>query len=180
MAQGEMPTVQLHGMYRDILRRSDGSTIWRRDWTPNTIVTDCRRLLAGFMRGAPTAAGIQGLHVGIGLPAWDQETEPTPPSSSQAALVDPFPHLIPQSALQIDFMEGDTISGQPTNRLQIVATLGPGVPAWPDVNHPAGTLREFGLVGEFDGGTVLLNYVTHLAIQKDAASTLERTIWLVF
>jgi len=72
----------------------------------------------------------------------------------------------------------------PTNRLQVAVRLGPGVPPWPepgpDPDHPTSTLREFGLFGQLGGATVLINYITHVAIAKDAASTLDRIIWLVF
>ena len=170
-------------MYRDVLRDAAGRVKWTRGWQKNAIVTDCRRLLAGFMRGAPTGTlGIQGLQVGTGLAAWDQPPGPPPPTAGQVALVDPHPFTIPLADLQIDFLAltSDSVSADPTNRLQIVASLGPGVPSWPDANHATSTLREFGLVGALDGATLLINYVTHPAIVKDPTSTLERTIWLVF
>jgi hypothetical protein len=173
----------LQGMYRDVLRDTAGRVTWDRGWQMNAIVTDCRRLLAGFMRGAPPGTlGIQGLQVGTGLAAWDQPPGPPPPTAGQAALVDPHPFTVPVANLQIDFLDltTDSVSAAPTNRLQIVASLGPGVPSWPDSDHATSTLREFGLVGQLNGATVLINYVTHPAIVKDPTSTLERTIWLVF
>jgi hypothetical protein len=156
---------------------------WDRGWHKNAIVIDCRRLLAGFMRGTPTGAlGIRGLQVGAGLTAWDQPPGPPPPTAGQVALVDPHPFTVPVANLQIDFLNltTDSVSATPTNRLQIVAKLSAGVPSWPDANHATSTLREFGLVGQLNGATVLINYVTHPAIVKDPTSTLERTIWLVF
>jgi hypothetical protein len=171
------------GTYRDLLRGPDGRVRWRSGPRKNVIVVDCRRLLAGFMRGTPTnALGIQGLRVGAGSDAWDQPPGPPPPVPGQAELVDPNPFTVPRADLQIDFLDGPNVIADPTNRIQVVATLGPGVPPWPDTatNHPTSTLREFGLVGELDGATVLIDYVTHLAIPKDPSSTLERTIWLTF
>ena len=172
----------LHGMYRDVLWDSTGHMRQDRGWHKNAIVTDCRRLLAGFMRGTPTALGIRGLQVGAGLAAWDQLPGPPPPTAGQVALVDPHPFTVSVADLQIDFLNltTDSVSAVPTNRLQIVATHRQGVPPWPDANHATSTLREFGLVGELNGATVLINYVTHPAIVKDSTSTLERTIWLVF
>jgi hypothetical protein len=183
MSNTDIVVANLQGMYRDVLRDAAGRVTWDRGWQKNAIVTDCRRLLAGFMRGSPTGAvGIQGLQVGIGLPAWDQPPGPPPPSAGQVALVDPHPFTVLAADLQIDFLNltTDSVSPEPTNRLQIVASLGPGVPSWPDADHATSTLREFGLVGQLDGATVLINYVTHPAIVKDPTSTLERTIWLVF
>jgi hypothetical protein len=183
MLNTDIVAANLQGMYRDVLRDSAGHMRWDRGWQKNAIVTDCRRLLAGFMRGAPTGAlGIRGLQVGTGLAAWDQPPGPPPASSGQASLVDPHPFTVPVADLKIDFLAltSDTVSADPTNRLQIVASLGPGVPSWPDANHTTSTLREFGLVGALDGATLLINYVTHPAIVKDPTSTLERTIWLVF
>jgi hypothetical protein len=117
----------------------------------------------------------------MGNAAWDVVPPGTPPPTpGQVALVDPKPHTVPRAQLVFSYLNGAVVSPTPTNRLQIVATLGPGIPAWPDANHATSTLREFGLVGDLDGATVLLNYVTHAAIPKDPFSTLERTIWLIF
>jgi hypothetical protein len=174
------PTGTLYGIFHDVLRDAHGQITWAGGWQKNTIVTDCRRLLAGFLRGTPTGAvGIQGLRVGAGLAVWDQPPGPPPPASNQAALVDLKSHLIPRANLQFSYLTGSTVTGTPTNRLQIVAILGPAVPPWPDANHPTSTLREFGLIGQLDGNDILINYRTHPAIAKDPSSTLERTIWLV-
>jgi hypothetical protein len=175
----EDATGALHGMYHDVLRGPRGRVRWDRGWTHNTIVVDCRRLLAAFMAGPAFSLGIQGLSVGQGIDAWDASAPP-PPSASQTALVDPNPFLVPRAALQIDFLTGSTITATPTNRLQIVATLGPNLPTWPDANHVSGNLREFGLIGRLNGASTLINYVTHPVIVKDPTSTLTRTIVLVF
>jgi hypothetical protein len=181
MSNAESVTVELHGMFRDVLRDADGNVTWDSGWQKNAIVADCRRLLAGFMRGAPsTTLGIQGLRVGAGLPVWDQPPGPPPPTPNQVALVDPNPFTVQRASLQLAYLTGATVTATPTNRLQIVATLGPGVPPWPDGTHSTATLREFGLFGRLDGTDVLLNYRTHPAIAKDPSSTLERTIWLIF
>ena len=169
----------LRGSYRDVLRDAGGAVVWDRGWRSNTIVGDCRRLLATFMRGAPGSAGVLGLQVGAGSAAWDATGPPAPPAG-QTALVDPSPFTVPPADLQIDFLDAGVISATPTSRIQIEATLGPGTPPWPDGGHPTGNLREFGLVGDLDGTPVLINYVTHPVIAKDPASTLERTIWLQF
>lgn len=178
----EHATEGLYGQFRDVLHDADGRRVWDRGWVRNTIVADCRRLLAGFVRGTPTVSeAVIGLAVGAGLPAWDSSGPPQP-SPTQSALVDPNRHLVPRSQLQLDFINpaNGTISAQPTGTLQLKATLGPGVPAWPDANHATSTLREFGLVARLDGTNILINYRTHPAIAKDPASTLERTVWLVF
>jgi hypothetical protein len=175
----EHVTVELHGMYRDVMRGPDGRVLWEREWTHNTIVVNCRKLLAGFMKGGGLSLGIQGLRVGQGLDTWDQ-TSPPLPTPAQTAMVDPHPFLVGPAALQIDFIDGATVTNVPTNRVQIVATLGPNAPPWPDNNHAAANLREFGLVGQLKNDETLINYVTHPVIVKDPASTLTRTIWLVF
>ncbi|MBO0869182.1 MAG: hypothetical protein J2P15_11495 [Micromonosporaceae bacterium] len=178
----ERPAAGLYGKFRDVLRDRAGSIVWDRGWVRNAIVVDCRRLLAGFMRGAPTATqGVLGLQVGAGAPSWDTAGTPAP-TANQVALVDAQPFTLPRSQLQLDFIDPATgaVSAQPTGTLQVKAVLGPGVPNWPDANHPTSTLREFGLAAQLNGATVLINYRTHPAIAKDPASTLERTVWLVF
>lgn len=180
-AQGEQVGSGIYGIFRDVLRDPAGQVIWDSGWNKNAIVDDCRRVLSAFMRGAPVGAlGVQGLLVGAGLAAWDVPPGPPPPASGQTSLVDPSPFLLPRIDLQFDFLAGDVPSPTPTNRLQIAASFGPGVPPWPDGSHASATLREFGLVADLDGTPVLINYRTHPAIPKDPASTLERTIWLTF
>ena len=169
----------LKGMYRDVIRGPNGVVLTDRGWRDNAIVVDCRRLLASFTRGAP-ALGIQAMRFGAGQAAWDVDGTPLA-APGQAALVDPVPFNVPTADLDIDFLDdGGLVTAAPTNRLQIIATLAPGEPAWPDADHAASSLREFGLAGELDGNPVLINYVTHPVINKDPGSTLERTLWLVF
>jgi hypothetical protein len=178
MQPDERPTLHLAGMYRDVVRDSGGRVLRDSGWKSNAIVVDCRRVLASLMGGGP-ALGIQGLAVGAGLAAWDG-TGPPPATPTQVALEDPNPFVVPAASLAIDFVDAGVITATPTNRLQIVASLGPGAPPWPNGTHVSASLREFGLVGELNGAPVLINYVTHPVINKDPTSTLERTIWLVF
>jgi hypothetical protein len=182
MGTNERIAAGLSGTYRDVLRDAAGRVVWESGWRRNTIVVDCRRLLAGFLRGSPTVAmGITGVQFGAGVPAWDQ-TPPPAPTENQTALADGSPFTLPRAQLQVDFLDpaGTAVSATPTRKLQVVAKLGPGVPAWPDAQHPTTALREFGLVASLENQTVLLNYVIHPVITKDPTSSLERTIWLVF
>jgi len=184
MNEGYVVTEGLHGRYRDVIRDGNGRIRYDSGWMNNTIVVDCRRLLAGFMRGAPTVTvGIEGLQLGAGLDLWDQTGAPQP-APGQTQLVDPNPHTVDRASLRIDYLDPATgnVSALPTSRIQIVAQIRPGVPPWPDgnPNHASPTLREFGLVARLDGNTVLINSVRHPAIPKDPTSTLDRTIWLVF
>jgi hypothetical protein len=172
--------IGLIGVYRDVLRDPEGRVTWDSGVRKNVIVGDCRRLLAAFMHSANSPTGIQGIKVGAGLASWDQTGTP-PASPTTTALVDPNPYVVPVANLTLSYLTGANVSGTPTNRLQIVATLGPGIPPWPhSPDHVDGTLREFGLFGKLDTNDVLIDYVTHPAIVKDPASTLERTVWLVF
>lgn len=169
----------LHGRWRDVIYDRAGREIGRSEVRRNAIVIDCRRLLAAFMAGS-SSLGIQGLLFGAGDPDWDSSSPP-PATAAQTALIDTNAFLVPAASLAMDFVdEIGAVSASPTNRLQIVATLGAGEPPWPDGNHVAGSLREFGLIGELGGNPALINYVTHPVINKDPASTLERTLWLVF
>lgn len=176
----ETTTLVMRGFYRDVLRGADGEIVWDRGWRKNAIVADCRRLIAGALHGPPTTAtAIEGLLVGAGADVWDASAPPQP-KGTETKLVDPNPFLAQGATVQIDFLEGGTVVASPTNRLQIKVILGPNLPNWPDPNHVTGNLREFGLAARLNGNRVLLNYVTHPVIAKDPASTLERTIWLVF
>jgi hypothetical protein len=175
----EDSTREIHGIYRDVLHGPNGRVVWDRGRKNNMIVQNCRQLLASFIGGAVPSLGIQGLRVGQGSDIWDQTAPPTP-SPTQFALVDPNAFLLPKNSLQISFISAGTVTATPTNQLQIVATLGPNQPPWPDAGHAAGNLREFGLVGRLNNAETLINYVTHPVIVKDPTSTLTRTIWLTF
>jgi hypothetical protein len=179
-----LPTIEgpaLQGQYRDVLQDGDGRVTWEAPWRKNVIVDGCRRLLAGFMHGGESAGGIIGLRVGAGLAAWDAAPPPAPAPTVEK-LVDPGYFTVEPSNLAIDYLEPatDNVSAKATSRIQVVATLGPGVPTWPDAQHTTITLREFGLVGKLGADEVLVNYRIHPAIAKDPTSTLVRTIWLVF
>jgi len=182
MPQTDNVTPNLHGRYHDVLRDASGRMLWDSGRRSNTIVINCRRLLAGLMRRAPNTLGIQALHVGAGDANWDRQATLPPSDPNRTALVDPHPLVFPLDQPQFDYLEidSDNVSNTPTSKLRVIARLGPNTPPWPDANHPTSTLREFGLVGGLDGNTVLINYVAHPAIVKDPTSTLERTIWLVF
>lgn len=180
-----MPTAHsrslpLSGRFRDVVLDRHGRVTSETAWQANVIVDDCRRLLATFMHNVPATVGVKGLQVGAGLPAWDQVPAPAPvPGTMQ--LADPNPFLVPPAALAITYLDATSnVTATPTNRIQIVATLAPGVPPWPDASHASLTLREFGLVGSLGGSDVLINYRIHTAIAKDPTSTLVRTIWLTF
>jgi hypothetical protein len=167
------------GHYRDVLLDAQGRALWSSGWRSNAIVADCRRLLAAFTLGLVNTDGIIGLQIGAGLASWD--TGGTPPATSaQTQLVDLNPFTVPLATLQIDFLSAGVVSATPTDRVQVHATIGPGLPPWPDLNHSSLDLREFGLVGSLGGATVLMDYVTHPVIVKDPTSTLDRTIWLQF
>jgi hypothetical protein len=181
MLNEEIPTMGLRGSYRDVVHDATGRITWDSGWQKNTIVVDCRRLLAGFMKGEANTLGIRGLQFGAGSPAWDAGLPP-PPSPAETTLVDRAPYEVPVAGLALDYLDPatGTVTLTPTHRLQIVATLGVNQPSWPDGNHVASTLREFGLIGQLGGTTVLINTVRHVAIPKDPVSTLVRTIQLVF
>lgn len=175
----EHPTDGLHGMWRDVIRDATGRVLARQEVRSNAIVTDCRRALAVFVAGKG-GPGIEGLWFGRGDPNWDVAGTP-PATAAQVALVDPNPFFLAAAAIKIDYVDDlGTVVAAPTRKVQIVANLPPGSPPWPDANHPALALREFGLASHLGAAPVLLNYVTHPVINKDVASSLERTIWLVF
>ena len=174
----------LHGRFRDVMRDGADEVRWDHGWQENVIVTDFRRVLAGFIRGSPpVVTGLVGLRVGAGLAAWDSPPGPPPATPDTTALVDPAPFTVararPADRLRRPGHRHHQRSAHPLApdprlaRAERAAVA--GRPA-----HPTSTLREFGLVATLGGADVLLNYRTHPAIAKDPASTLERTIWLVF
>ncbi len=168
----------MSGIYRDRLIGPDKRLLHDSGWVSNTIVTNCRVLLAGFMKN-DFPNGIQFMAVGQGDEAWDS-TGPPAADESDTDLVNRFAPEIEVSALQIDFLnETDQPTVTPTNRLQITATLSPGYPA-PIAPLNTYPLREFGLFGRAGGADYMINYIRHPAIHKDAAATLIRVVRLFF
>ena len=184
----------LRGEYRDLVVDADGRVTYDSGWQHNAIVDTFRVILAAFAKGLPTTtAGIRGIRLGAGNPTWDTAGTPSP-ATNALDLVDPtryeltlpIPATPAFAGTSITFRYIDPATGlpkldtDPRSKIEIVVTLGPKIPPWPDGTHPDATLREFGLVGELNGSLTLLNYRTHPAIARDPFSSLIRTIWLTF
>jgi hypothetical protein len=191
MHNEELPTTGFHGTYRDVLYDEAGRVTWDGGWRKNVIIADCRRFLAALMAtdtvANPTKTGILGVKFGQGDPNWDASITGPPQPLPTSTLVDQHPYKVtPASAPPLVFQyivpgTVGTVSVPPTNILQIVATLVANQPNWPgDGFHNNATLREFALYAQLNGADVLVNLVRHVAIPKDPASILVRTIQLVF
>lgn len=169
----------IKGIYRDVLTSGDGRIIHDSGWTSNTIVDSCRILLAGFIKNE-ASTGIQFLAVGQGQDTWDAQGPPPSDPATTTDLVHRHAPPIPIGQLNLAYLDKDlNVVGQPTNRLQITATLAPGYPTplAPLNTYP---LREFGLFGHFKGQDFMLNSIRHPVIHKDAAATLVRVVRLFF
>ena len=172
-----MSSLALKGIYRDCLRNSHGDVISDSGWRSNMIVLRCRTLLSGFLKN-DTALGIQALQVGRGDPSWDVTPPPLPDPNTLNALTDATPFEMPVGQLTLEYLDTtDSVIATPTNRLQITATLGPNIPPSPPNPFP---LREFGLFGQLGGVRYMIDYIRHPLIEKDATTTLERKVRLIF
>lgn len=171
----------IKGIYRDLLKGPNDDIIYDSGWVSNTIVDNCRNLLAGFMKNDPSESieGIRYLAVGKGLEEWDISGAP-PPNSSVIQLVDKNPFQIQVADLDLVYLrENDEEVKGPTNRLQITATLGTNKP--PAVASVSSyPLREFGLFGKFGGEPYMIDCIRHPVIHKDVSATLIRVVRLYF
>ncbi len=171
-----MSDLIIKGIYRDRLLDAGGQLVFDSEWKSNLIVTNCRVLLAGFMRNEVSARGIRNLQVGQGDPAWDTTPPPAPPPSSNTLVDNTTKFTIPVANLILQYLnDSDAIVPGPTSRVEITATLGPNQPVAGIYN-----LREFGLFGELNGQPFMIDYVRHPVIQKSGSFTLERRIRLIF
>lgn len=178
-----MPVI-IEGIYRDVLWRGPArERVYDSGWKSNMIVLRCRQLLAAFMKGDQTESplGIQSLKLGRGDAAWDNATPSKPDPNVITQLVDGAPFVIPKSALTLRYLDtNNEFSSVATNRLEIVAVIGPGQPA-PETGLPSPyPIREFGLFGRLKGVDYMIDYVRHPLIEKDTAVTLERRVQLIF
>jgi len=165
-------------MYRDVLTAGDGRILYDSGWASNTIVDRCRILLAGFIKNE-SSSGIRFLAVGQGLEDWDA-AGPPPSDPTTTDLVTRYNPPIPVDRLSLAYLDEEAeVVANPTNRLQITATLEPG---YPPPLAPLNTypLREFGLFGSFESDDYMINNIRHPVIHKDAATTLVRVIRLYF
>ena len=169
----------LKGMYRDIISDPQHGIYLDSGWKNNTIVNRCRMLLAGFMRG-DSSSGIQFLAVGQGDPAWDDTAIPPTDPAVTTNLVNPHMPPIPAASLDFTYLDDlDNPIAGPSTRLQISATLAPDYPP-PPTGLTTYPLREFGLFGEFDGSSYMINSIRHPVIHKGATATLIRVVRLYF
>jgi hypothetical protein len=143
----------------------------------------CRVLIAGLLKddADETPLGIQSLKLGRGSASWDALPPASPDPDTMTKLVEATPYVIPRAALTLRYLNASNeISNAPTNRLEVIATLGPGEPApGPSVPSPY-PLREFGLFGKLNGADYMIDYIRHPLIEKDSAVTLERRVQLIF
>lgn len=169
------------GIYRDVLRDELGRAVFDSGWKSNTIVFQCRQLLAALMKGdaADAPLGINSFKIGMGNSDWDKITPP-PIDPKTTQLEDKNVWTIPRDNLTLQYLdERNQISKAPTNKLEIVTTLGPNQPPSPDYPSPY-PLREFGLFGKIKDQEYMIDYVRHMLIEKDSAVTLERRVHLIF
>ncbi|MGB8508491.1 MAG: hypothetical protein WCD76_08795 [Pyrinomonadaceae bacterium] len=174
-----MSQIVIEGIYRDRLWGPDGKLIFDSQWKSNMIVMQGRRLLAGFMKNEGTAHGIQSLKIGRGDAAWDTIPPPQPDPNTLDRLVDNTPFVISGGSLLLQYLLPDEVPTlTPTNRLQIVAVLGPNQPT--PAADPPYPMREFGLFGQMNGTDFMIDYIRHPLIEKDGLVTMERKVRLIF
>jgi len=177
----------LKGIYRDILKDQNNNIIFDSGWQKNKIVHRCRNLLAAFMKNDDTkpATGIVRLRVGQGLEVWDTEGAPVP-GDSDTGLVTPHPTFtVELTDLDLAYLNPSGVEvEEPTNRLQVTATLGNNQPLPLEPQLTSYPLREFGLFGEYNDGTETQEYmidcIRHPLIDKDVNTTLIRVVRLYF
>jgi hypothetical protein len=173
-----MEMTPIIGVYRDRLIRPGGAVEHDTGWRKNQIVLRCRVLLAAFLSNQPNSLGIQSLQIGRGDASWDTNPPPLSDPATTTALVDAAPFTIPVAGLVLQFLnDTDGVVANPTNRIQITATLGTNQPV--AIGQPPFPMREFGLFGSLGGAAFMIDYVRHPLIEKDGAVTLERRVRLI-
>lgn len=173
----------MRGCYRDRLTGPDGRLLYDSGWVTNTIVDNCRVLLAALMNneGLAGLGGIQCLAVGRGNDSWDINGAPEPNEQidNLEARYEPDIPVADLDIAYLDASDGPVPEGKWTSRLQITATLPEGYPE-PEGELKAYPLREFGLFGGSEEQEYMINCVRHPVIHKHETATLERKIRLYF
>ena len=160
----------LEGHLFAILKHNDGREE-HRDLGKNIITNAASVLLARLVRNnSDPAHGAYALAVGTGAIGWDP-FNPPPATASQTQLQN---ELFRKTFQSVNFTVGGTVSGSPTNVLDLTTFF---------VESEAnGILVEMGIVGgdatlTANTGT-LLNYRTFAAITKPPTATLS-LVWRI-
>ncbi len=171
----------IQGIYRDVVEDAQRNVVHDSGWISNTITTDCRKLLASFIKNDPGGpAGIRYLAVGQGESSWDDDGAPAPNPDTTTSLKDMYEPPIDVAELEVVYLtDGGAVSPDPTRRIRIKATLKDDYPA-PLAENGTYPLREFGLFGELGGVPYMINCVRHPRIDKHKSETLTREIVLSF
>jgi hypothetical protein len=190
----------IQGLWRDIMRDSQGKLIEVTPWKSNLVVNIFANLAALLTAGngvgglGTTWDGVQYMVVGSGLTAWDTGGVPSPNAGDTNLINEIARKLV--TAQMVD-SSGNVIASPTystaTNRLLITATF--------NVGEANGTLREWGLVGGNASGTptipatgtangavsgygFMVDRVTHAAINKLSGVgndfSLTRLVTLIF
>jgi len=172
----------LRGMYRDTLFNAENRLIFDSGWASNTIVYNCRVLLASFMKGE-SKIGISHMKVGWGCNTWIGV--PPKPDGTEDQLENAYSETISIASMKYlhDENESPFDPEKPNNRLEIKVILYANVPVNPDPNNPEfSPLREFGLFSKQNDKAAarMINCVRHPLIQKAKTDTLIRVVRLVF
>ncbi len=171
----------IQGIYRDVVEDARQSVVYDSGWVSNTITTNCRKLLASFIRNDPGGpAGIRYLAVGQGESSWDDDGAPAPDPDTTTTLQQGYQPPIDVTQLEVVYLnDAGAVSQDPTRRIRIKATLEADYPE-PLSGLKTYPLREFGLFGELGGVPYMINCVRHPRIDKHESETLTREIVLSF
>lgn len=162
-------SLKLEGVYKDIIRYSDGR-VEETDWSHNLIVNSALNILTALLGNTNGYKGIQYWAVGSGLASWDT-TMPNPNSNAVALTSEIGRKVINSSNIRFLTETGEP-SNTPTNKIEVSCFF--------EANDCIGVWREFGLFGgnatSAPNSGILIDKKHHQIINKTNDMTVERTI----
>ncbi len=174
--------IPMLGYWKDTYVYSDGRRI-ETEWVKNQIQNTAPVFACALFRRAgenafPGFGGVSHIGIGSGNVAWDI-TPPTQDENDTTLTAEFFRKVILESDMA--FLDPTLPAGSPaivgpSRKLGITVTLLPA--------ESNGSLREFGLFGGLATGAldsgIIMNWIVHSLITKDATLTIIRNIEIEF
>lgn len=174
----EYPGSFIKGTYRDQLFDAEGIMKYDSDWNDNTIMKSFRMLLARLVRHDDAFFKAQSISLVMRFGKYNDTWTSLTVAPDDENLNGPWDFVLQeQQGLEVAYLDDNGVAQtNPSNRVQIIATLGPKIPE--DAVCPLGEFAVYIRFGASDDH--IINHVRHHLISKASTDTLIRQIRFTF
>lgn len=177
----EYPGSFIKGAYRDQLFDAEGIVTYDSGWNDNTIMNSFHRLLARLVRHDDALFKTQPISLVMRFGKYSH-TWASPPTVApdDENLNEPWNFVLQEKqGLEVAYLDDNgVVQTNPSNRVQLIATLGPKMPE--DAVCPLGEFAVYIRFGTSNDHIHIINHVRHHLISKASTDTLIRQIRFTF